>query len=291
MRAKRGFLLLIAAAVCFALISSCSVIPNGTAADRVIFLTIGDSGGSRLVEVAEYDVTSLDVEIFDPDGELLWSTEWLAENGPQTYQIQVEQPGDHEIVLVHHGMNGEEDISATESAVFSIAGMMITVINVTPGAIGVLNISGGVVEDQCPLVGTWEGTINVVMEEYNEWGEVIETYEIAALVHMEFHEDGTAVMFTYLLDDFGEPYSEPVEDFTFRGTYECPVDGLLNGAWTEWYNTETGEWELAIDEDQLPDIVPDPDEWDINVEFQDDGDTLILDMTEIMGVYWTLHRV
>ena len=192
---KRGFILAVSSVLYLALLLSCSPAAGDLNEDRIISLSIGGSPAPRFIG---------EVEIYDPDGWLLWDVEWSPEEGPQTYDIQVEMLGTHEIVVIHHGINGDDTTFAIESAEFSIASMLITVI------------------------GIWEGVITMMMEEYDDWGEVIDEYEFEALLRMTFDAEGNAEMLTFIMEG-GIPSPDPMEDLSLRGTYECPEDGLVGG--------------------------------------------------------------
>ena len=144
---------------------ACSLLP-GNLEDGVIALNVGTSGQFRAIEVKDYDVESLDLEILAPDpdnpGEEIsvWSEHWLAPD-PQRYVVQGIGAGTYRIVVTHNGVNGDETLSVTEDANFSVAAMKITTINVVPGLLGVLNVEGDET-DPVDLTGPWTLTWNLV---------------------------------------------------------------------------------------------------------------------------------
>ncbi|MCK5250537.1 MAG: hypothetical protein KAJ98_11265 [Spirochaetaceae bacterium] len=278
---RRRFVFAGLSVIILVLLFSCSFSPGNPAEDRIITLNVGGSSMARLLGVTEYDVMSLDIEVYDPDGELLWNTEWLADEGPQTYQLQVGKLGVHEIVVVHHGIYGDESVSAEESILFTIASMIITVIDITPGAIGVIHVAGGgTIVDECPIVGTWEGIVTMTWEEY-DGDEVIDSGTFDVKLVMTFDPEGNAEMLSYEVID-GVPSTELLEDMSMRGTYECPVDGVLIGEWAHWYSADSGEWELMDESDQ----------WEVEVEFSNGGDTLTFIMDFGDGPFsWVLNRI
>ncbi len=94
------------------------------------------------IEVNEYDVTGLQVKIYDPDDQLLDSVAWDAQDGPASYLIPVSEEGLHRIEVTHLSDDNGEEVKATEYATFKIRAMVITVINITPGCIGVIDFAG-----------------------------------------------------------------------------------------------------------------------------------------------------
>jgi hypothetical protein len=98
--------------------------------------------GGKAISVDEYPVTGLEIVVNDPDHQVLQTISWAAVEGPQSYLIPVTQAGQHEIVVTHISDNNGEPVEATESTLFNIAPMVVTVINITPGAIGMIDING-----------------------------------------------------------------------------------------------------------------------------------------------------
>jgi len=281
---RRGWLMAFVA-VLVALLGACSFVP-GSLEGRMIYLTVDGSSGARLVDVQEYDVSSLDLEIYDPDEELLWSEVWEPEDGATTYTVPVEQLGTYEIVVVHHMADAASPDAVEERAVFNIAGMMVSVINVTPGAIGAINIDG---DEPCSLMGAWEGTVmfpSPVCDEFDNCDDV-EWYE--ALVEMWFNEDGSDEIHGYLSE---QDKAEGIyfEELTLRGTYTCADEDGLSGIWTHGWDSESETWEEGTNDEGEPEPVI----WEaLNLEFSPDCQTVSFDVDFDMGglVHWELTRM
>jgi hypothetical protein len=133
-------------------------------------LVIDAPPASRLISVHEYAVTSLEVQVSDPDGEVIQKITWLASEGSKRYRIPVEQQGKHGIIVTHIATEENQVVTATESATFYIQAMTITVIDIIPGFIGYINIDGSareairaVREDLLPVVLRDTGTKEFVL--------------------------------------------------------------------------------------------------------------------------------
>ena len=114
------------------------------------------------IEVSEYEVTGLLIELYDPQGELLRTIEWEATEGPRSYTIAVQEREQYEISVTHYGQKDGRRVEATECAEFNIQAMRITVINVVPGAIGVIGIEPGEsVPEEFDLTGYWDAYLLV----------------------------------------------------------------------------------------------------------------------------------
>ena len=96
----------------------------------------------KAITVTEYDVTGLAIVVRDPDGEVIQTLDWEAEDGPTSYLIPVEQQGEHKIFVTHISEQKGEVVEVTESATFNIQTMVITVIEVIPGCVGLIRIGG-----------------------------------------------------------------------------------------------------------------------------------------------------
>ena len=177
----------ILAAMSLILLVTCGMLP-GNLEDGVISLSVGGGGGSRALEVKEYDVESLDLEIYGPDPEdpgteiLIWDEHWAAPD-PETYLIQGIGPGAYRIVVTHNGVNGDENLSVTEEAEFGVAAMRITRISVIPGMLGVLEVDG--TADPVDLSGHWTVT----------WELVNDT--IVTPLYLDLLQTGDEVEFSY----------------------------------------------------------------------------------------------
>jgi hypothetical protein len=113
---------------------------------------------AKAITVKEFDVTGLEIQVLDPDGETLQTVSWDAPEGPQSYLIPVTRTGQHRIVVTHLGERDGEAVQAIESATFAVAAMVITVIDIVPGSIGVIDIEPGGSEPPEPidLTGWWD---------------------------------------------------------------------------------------------------------------------------------------
>ena len=101
---------------------------------------------SKAITVSEYDVTGLAIEVRGPNDEVIQTIDWKAEESSKTYLIPVEQQGEHEIIITHISNDNGEVVEAKESATFYMQAMVITVIDITPGLIGLINIEAGAEE-------------------------------------------------------------------------------------------------------------------------------------------------
>jgi hypothetical protein len=160
-RTGKGSLLGGLAVLVLLLLFGCSLVLRDDAAATAgngwyIELDIGGPAAAKGITVGEYQVTGLQIEVWNPEEEILQTIRWEAMQGPQSYLIPVTQTGRHEIVVTHIGERGGEVVEATESAAFTIEEMVITVIDIVPGCIGVIHIAGGGVQPPS-LVGEWFG--------------------------------------------------------------------------------------------------------------------------------------
>ena len=107
-----------------------------------IRLNIAAPAASRAINVSEHEVTALIVRVYDPDDQLLETIDWQPDQGPRSYLVPVSQVGQHRIEVTHIGEDNGTAVQALESALFTIQAMRITVIDIVPGAIGVIQIDG-----------------------------------------------------------------------------------------------------------------------------------------------------
>jgi hypothetical protein len=132
--------------------------------------------GAKAIGVGEYDVTGLSIAVYDPGDQLLDAIEWDAVEGPKSYVVQVNQAGTHHIEVTHFGDNNGEVVEANESAEFNIQPTVITVIDVTPGMVGLIRVDGEVVSDPFAwLHGYW----------------IQDEYAAPTSDYLEIREDGT----------------------------------------------------------------------------------------------------
>jgi hypothetical protein len=132
---------------------------NGSQQDGwYIQLNIGDPG-SKTISVEEYDVTRVGVELFAPGESLpFYTLTWYAGDDPVSELIPVSEQGEYRIEVTHVGNDNGEPVEAKESTNFNIAATVITVINVTPGAVGAIELEPGeiVPEEPIDLTGYWD---------------------------------------------------------------------------------------------------------------------------------------
>jgi hypothetical protein len=107
-----------------------------------IMLNVDYPAGAKTIGVSEYDVTSLHIELFYPDGQPLESVDWeAAAPWEHPYVINVDQEGEYGIAVTHISDNNGEIVEATEHDNFDIQAMIITVVNITPGVIGAIDVA------------------------------------------------------------------------------------------------------------------------------------------------------
>ena len=142
-----------------------------------------------------------------------------------SYLIPVTKQGEHEIVVTHIGEENGEVVEVEESATFNIQAMIITIIDIIPGCIGVINVDPGDEEPPPPpcagLVGTWFGSSV----------EVPGPWYVDAWVTIR--ADGS---FESLLYNVG---GQDTQEMSMRGTYICDngtfvahlTDIFIGGIW------------------------------------------------------------
>jgi len=140
---------LLAGATVLALVLAfgCSLLPRDdrgmtAGAGWYIKLQIQAPAGSKGITVSEFDVTALSILVRDPDGVLLKDIDWEVGQGFKSYDVPVKQLGEYTIQVIHVGERDGEQVLATESAIFTIRAMKITVIDIVPGCIGVIRVAG-----------------------------------------------------------------------------------------------------------------------------------------------------
>ena len=120
-----------------------------------IKLQIKAPAASKGITVTEYQVTGLQIEVRDPEDEVLQTINWEAEDGSKSYLVPVNQLGQYEIEVTHIGEQSGQTVEATESAVFNIQAMVITVIDIVPGCIGLIKVEPGGQEQEPWFIGLW----------------------------------------------------------------------------------------------------------------------------------------
>jgi len=128
-----------------------------------IQLNVGDPG-AKGIGVDYHDVTGLAIAVYGPGEQLLDEFEWDADDGPKSYVVNVNQAGTHLIEVTHISDDNGEVMEAEESAEFEIQPMVITVIDITPGVIGMIEVEGEDGEEEINLTGFWAGFADIPEE-------------------------------------------------------------------------------------------------------------------------------
>ena len=169
------------------LFASCQMIQNPQL-DSVIGSTglkiKVNSESPRTISVSQWEVTSLDIQV---NGPATKSFTWIPGDSSQ---LSTELPlGTYTIKVIHHGVANGIAVTAEESAAFSIDIGKVTVVQVTPGGLGTIEVASSdtsiPVADPVTLqelkrafVGTWKGTMTCPWQE-------------PSIVTFSFREDGT----------------------------------------------------------------------------------------------------
>jgi hypothetical protein len=159
---KRIVVLACFVALVIAVLFGCSMVPwdfekNGW----YIMLNVDNPEAAKTIDVIEHEVTALHIEIFDPEGELLDAVDWdAAAPWERPYVINVNQEGDYGIEVTHISESNSEVVEATEVDGFNIQSMVITVINITPGVVGTIDV-----QQQGGEPGPEGGTLTVHLTE------------------------------------------------------------------------------------------------------------------------------
>jgi hypothetical protein len=168
---RRKVLLLASLAVLALLLAfGCSLLPRedtGTGTGWYIKLQIKAPEASKGITVTDFDVTGLKIQVRDPEGEVLKTIDWAANEGLQTYLVPVKEQGVHEIEVTHFGEREGQQVQATEKAAFNIRAMGITVIDVVPGGIGLIWVEGGGPPLPVDLTGYWDAILTPAGGETN----------------------------------------------------------------------------------------------------------------------------
>jgi hypothetical protein len=137
----------------------CALLPRedtGTGEGWFIKLQIKAPAGSKGITVTEFDVTGLKIQVWDPEGELLQTIDWAVAQGTKSYLVSVHQLGKYAIEVTHIGEREGQPVQATETAPFTLRAMKITVIDIVPGCIGVIDVEGGEPPVPTDLTGYWD---------------------------------------------------------------------------------------------------------------------------------------
>lgn len=98
--------------------------------------------GAKSIDVDYHEVTGLTITVYDPQDAELATFEWDAEDGSQSYLVQVNEDGTHTVEVTHTSDDSGAAVDVTEYEDFEIEAMTITVIHVTPGVIGMIEVEG-----------------------------------------------------------------------------------------------------------------------------------------------------
>jgi hypothetical protein len=110
--------------------------------------------GAKGINVDYHNVTGLSIAVYDPEDQELETFEWDAEEGAQSYLVQVNDSGMYSIEVTHTSDDNGAVVNVTEVESFEIEAMVITVINITPGVIGMIQVEGEDGGGEPPADGT-----------------------------------------------------------------------------------------------------------------------------------------
>ena len=105
-----------------------------------IQLRVGALPGGRAVTVDEYDVTAVEMEVLGPDHGVLERITWEASPGLRVYMVPVRERGRHTIVVTHVGSLDDRTAEAREYVTVDVLTSRVTVVEIIPGGIGVINV-------------------------------------------------------------------------------------------------------------------------------------------------------
>lgn len=246
---------------------SCPLATEHLSGDKLIRINLGGAAG-RLLGQTEYDVTSLRIVVTGPGG-LNEVIDWVKDVSPMSYDLQAYETGTHTITVTHYGVNGDETAEATESTKFELRPYVITVLNVTPGAIGLIVVEGEGDPTCADLVGIWDGPMELPggpppAEPIPVYAVFILDEEDNAWLYSSWEEGGLIQ-----------------ESVTYKGTWDC--DGsVISGLWTDHYSY--GGWE-PLSEDAEMDEIPWAADWileggNLHLAFTE-GPTVPADLTRL----------
>jgi hypothetical protein len=110
------------------------------------------SASAKGITVSEFEVTGMNIKVLDPAGGVLGEFDWVPPDS-QEYLVAVPELGEYRLEVTHFGEREGQSVQATESATFEIRAMKITVIDIIPGCIGLINIEPGELEPS--ILGYW----------------------------------------------------------------------------------------------------------------------------------------
>jgi hypothetical protein len=117
--------------------AGCPLLPG---VKGLIQLQIDTIAASKGIAASDLEVTGLNIQVRDPEGELLKTIDWVAKQGPRLYLIPVKAPGEHEVEVTHIGERDGDAVQLVDTAIFDVPARKVTVIDVVPGCIAVIRI-------------------------------------------------------------------------------------------------------------------------------------------------------
>lgn len=118
-----------------------------------IRITIVAPQAARAINVSEYEVIALAVELYDPWDDLVATITWEPWEGLQSYVVPLSRTGQYRIEVTHTAEADGDIVEVMEWTYFTIQAMRITEIEVVPGAVLQINV-GGEGEEPAPQDGT-----------------------------------------------------------------------------------------------------------------------------------------
>ena len=186
-----------------------------------IRITIVAPQAARAINVSEYEVIALAVELYDPWDDLVATITWEPWEGLQSYVVPLSRTGQYRIEVTHTAEADGDIVEVMEWTYFTIQAMRITVIEVVPGAVLQINV-GGEGEEPAPGELTVEEEIALMI--LKGMGEALVAWlldeEYPAGLHLDDlddvrHQGGGRYVVTF--DDYGPPDS----GITLTGEVEC----------------------------------------------------------------------
>lgn len=233
-----------------------------------LVLTVQGQGNARGISVDYHDVTSMRIEVRQPENNILETFDWYPSPQTQQFVVNLGDTGTYHLKVTHFSEVGEVEKAAEEWATFEIRNYVITMINIVPGAVGAIVVEPPAEEPADDLEGLWFGS----SVPYWDLSGFLDTY-VWILPGNRFRSA------LYLPGESGLP---SLVDYSMMGTYEI-IDGVFY---------PTGE-ALYVDPDWIS--PPPPDFTPLNSAFELDGDTFTLyqDLSSMNGgkYTWIYSRV
>ena len=149
-------MVLLAVIGCSLLVRDETGVPAG--AGGSIQIRIQAPAAAKGITVTDFDVTGMNIQVLDPQDLPLAVINWAPEDGTQSYTVAL-QPGEYEVAVTHDGLREGQPVQATESAAFTIRAMKITIVDIVPGCIGVIDVGGEEPPLQVDLTGYWDAIL------------------------------------------------------------------------------------------------------------------------------------